>query len=142
MIATILKALRQPIKENDQLNVVEEISGPVSEISIADARILRDGRGYWDDVNGGHLPEDLVWAARGEEMSWVHSGGFYEIVPMQECTEVGEKLLDLIWVDTDKSVDPAHRKVRSRHCVMEYKTKKQGTIHRALFASQLFSATS
>ena len=38
--------------------------------------------------------------------------------------------MDLIWVDTDKSVDPAR----------EYKTKRQGKIQRALPASQLFSA--
>ena len=46
----------------------------------------------------------------------------------------------LIWVDTDKSVDPTRKKIRSRLCAREYKTKKQGTIQRALPASQLFSA--
>ena len=50
------------------------------------------------------------------------------------------KPLDLIWVDTDKSVDPACKKIRSRLCAREYKTKKQSKIHRALPASQLFSA--
>ena len=59
---------------------------------------------------------------------------------MQECKDAGKKLLDLVWVDTDKSVDPAHRKIRSRLCAREYKTKKQGKIQRALLASQLFSA--
>ena len=49
------------------------------------------------------------------------------------------KPLDLIWVDTDKSVDPACKKIRSRLCAIEYKTKKQGNIQRALPASQLFS---
>ena len=51
------------------------------------------------------------------------------------------KPLDLIWVDTDKSVDPAHKKIRSRLCAREYNTKKQGKIRRGLPASQLFSAT-
>ena len=37
-------------------------------------------------------------------------------------------------------MDPAHKKLRSRLCAREYKTKKQGKIQRALFASQLFSA--
>ena len=50
------------------------------------------------------------------------------------------KPLDLIWVDTDKSVDPTREKIRSRLCAREYKTKKQGKIQRSLPASQLFSA--
>ena len=35
------------------------------------------------------------------------------------------KPLDLIWVDTDESVDPTHKKIRSRLCAREHKTKKQ-----------------
>ena len=50
------------------------------------------------------------------------------------------KPLDLIWVDTDRSVDPTRKKIRSRLCAREYKTKKQGKIQRALPASHLFSA--
>ena len=50
------------------------------------------------------------------------------------------KPLDLIWVDTDKSVDPTRKKIRSRLCAREYKTKKQGKIQRAPPASQWFSA--
>ena len=59
---------------------------------------------------------------------------------MQGCTDAGKKLLELIWVDTDKAEDPAQKKIRSRLCAREYKTKKQGEIRRALLASQLFSA--
>ena len=59
---------------------------------------------------------------------------------MPECRDAGMKPLDLIWVDTDKSVDPTCKKIRSRLCAREYKTKKQGQIQRALPASQLFSA--
>ena len=79
-------------------------------------------------------------AARREEIDWVQFEGVYEIVPMQECKDACMKPLDLIWVDTDKSVDPTHKKIRSRLCAREYKTKKQGKIQRALPASQLFSA--
>ena len=43
-------------------------------------------------------------------------------------------------MDTDKSVDTAHKKIRSRLCAREFKTKKQGNIQRALLASQLFFA--
>ena len=46
---------------------------------------------------------------------------------------------DLIWVDTDKSVDLTRKKIRSRLFAREYKTK-HGKIQRALPASQLFSA--
>ena len=45
-------------------------------------------------------------AARREEIDWVHSEGVYEIVPMQECRDADRNPLDLICVDTDKSVDP------------------------------------
>ena len=90
--------------------------------------------------NGGYLPDDLVLAARREEIDWVRSEGVYEIVPMQECKDAGMKPLDLIWVDTDKSVDPARKKIRSWLCAREHKTKKQGKMQRAVPASQLFSA--
>ena len=58
---------------------------------------------------------------------------------MQECTDAGKNLLDLIWVDTDKSVDPAHKNI-GRNCATEYKTQRQGQIQRALFVSQFFYA--
>ena len=45
---------------------------------------------------------------------------------MQECKDVGKKPLDLIRVDTDEYVDPTCKKIRSRLCAREYKTKKQG----------------
>ena len=79
-------------------------------------------------------------AARREEIDSVHSEGVYEIVPMRECKDAVKKLVDLIWVDTDKSVDPTRKKIRSRLCAREHKTKKQGKIQRALQASQLPSA--
>ena len=60
--------------------------------------------------------------ARREEIGWVHSEGVDEIVPMHECRDAGMKPLDLIWVDTDKSVDPTRKKIRSRLCAREYKT--------------------
>ena len=128
MIATILKALREQLKENDQFNAVEEIACPVPEIPREYYQILKEGGRFWDDVNGGYLPEDLLLAARREEIDWVHSGGVHEIVPMLECRDADMKPLDLIWVDTDKSVDPTHKKIRSRLCAREYKTKKQGKI--------------
>ena len=68
LIATILKALREQLKENEQLNAVDEIAGPVPEILLEYDQILK-GRGrFRDDVKGGYLPEDLVLAARREQI--------------------------------------------------------------------------
>ena len=141
LIATILKALREQLKENDQVHSVGENAGPVPEIPLEYDQILKDGGRFWDDVNGGYLPEDLVLAARREQIDWVHSEGVYGIVPMQECKDAGMKPLDLIWVVPDKSVDPTRKRIRSKLRAREYKTKKQGKIRRALPAAQLFSAT-
>ena len=117
-----------------------KIAGPVPEIPLDYDQILKGGGGFWDDVNRGYLPGDLVLAAIREEIDGVHSeGGVYEIVPIQECRDAGMKQLDLILVDTDNSVDPTRKKIRSRLCAREY-TKKQCKIQRALPASQLFSA--
>ena len=127
LIATILMALR------DQLTIVEEIA----EIPREHDQIWKEGGRFWDDVNGGSLSEDIVLTARREETDWVHSDGVFEIVPMQECQDVGMKPWDLIWVDTDKSVDPTRKNIRSRLCAREYKTKKQGKIQRALPASSV-----
>ena len=74
-----------------------------------------------DDFNGGYLPEDLVLAARRKEIDWVHSEGVYEIVPTRECEDAGMKPLDLIWVDTHKSVHPAHKKICLRLCARDCK---------------------
>ena len=122
------------------MNADEEIAGPLPEIPLEYDQSLKEGRRLWDGVNGEYLPEDLELAARREETDWVHSEGVYEFVPMHECRDAGMKPLDLIWVDTDKSVDPTHEKIRSRLCAREYKTKKQCKIQRALPASRLFSA--
>ena len=103
-------------------------------------QILKGGGGFWDDVNGRYLPEDLVLTARREEVERVHAERVCESVPVQDCTDASKNLLKLFWVDTDKSVDPAHKKIRSRLCAREYKTKRQSKILRASPASQLFSA--
>ena len=96
LIATILKALREQLKENDQLNAVEEIAGPAPETPHEYDQILKGGGGFWDDVTGGYLPEDLVLTARREEIEWVHSEGVHEIVPMQDCKDASKKLSELI----------------------------------------------
>ena len=57
LIATILEALREQLKENDQLNAVKEIAGPVPEIPLEYEVILKGGGGFWDDINGGYLPK-------------------------------------------------------------------------------------
>ena len=70
LIETILKALREQLKENDQLNADQEIAGPVPEVPLRiRSNLERRRRRFWDDVNGEYLPEDLVLAARREEDS-------------------------------------------------------------------------
>ena len=49
-------------------------------------------------------------AARREEIDWVYSEGVHESVPMQKCRDAGMKPLDLICLDTDKSVGPTGKK--------------------------------
>ena len=62
--ATILKVLREQLKENDKVNALEHVASPVPELPIEYDLILKDRRRFWDDVNGGWLPEDLVLAAQ------------------------------------------------------------------------------
>ena len=54
LIATILKALGERLKKNDQLNAVEEIAGPTPEVPRDYDQILKGG-GFSDDVSGGYL---------------------------------------------------------------------------------------
>ena len=42
LIATILKALREQLKENDQLNAFEEIACPVPEIPLEYDQTLKE----------------------------------------------------------------------------------------------------
>ena len=73
---------------------MEKLQVQYQKIPLEYDQILKEGRSFWDDVDGGYLPEDLVLAARREEIDWVHSEGVYEIVPMQECKDTGMKPLD------------------------------------------------
>ena len=68
---------------------LRKLQAQVPEISLEYDQILKGGGIFWDDVNAGYLPEDLVLAARREEIDWVHSAGVYEIVPVQECKDAG-----------------------------------------------------
>ena len=98
LITTILKALREQLKESGQLHSGGDCRTSTRNPSDYD-RILK-GRRFWDDVDGGYLPEDLVLAARREEIDWVHPASVDEVVPMQECSDAGMKPLSVIWVDT------------------------------------------
>ena len=60
LIATFLKPLGEQLKENGQLNAVEEIAGSVPEIPLEYDQILKEVKKFWDDVNSGYLPQDLV----------------------------------------------------------------------------------
>ena len=140
MVSVVLRAHRRQLQADGEINSIDEIAGPVSEMPEEYKEILESGGGFWDDVNGGFLPAGAVLAARREEVAWVRSEGVYVPVPEQEAIDAGIRPLDLLWVDTDKSHDPKEPKVRSRLCVREFKTKQGGKVQRALPASQLFSA--
>ena len=90
LVATILKALREYLKENDQLNAVEEIAGPIQTIPLENDQILKEAGRFWDDVNGGYLPEDLVLAATREEIDSVYSEDC-----LRDCSNASMKPLDL-----------------------------------------------
>ena len=47
LIATIPKALPEQLKENDQLNAVDEIAGPEPEIPLECEKILKGGGVFW-----------------------------------------------------------------------------------------------
>eukprot|EP00971_Amphidinium_carterae_P097010 1920458-Amphidinium_carterae.1 len=120
-----------------------EVGGPVPDEPVMPEcwkRMLSDGGGCWDDVNGKWLPADLVWKARLEEQRWLEKEQVYKVVPREESRRAGIPPLDLLWVDTDKSADPSHLQIRSRLCVREYKTRVGGKVKRVLPDAQLFSA--
>ena len=51
------------LKEDGQPSPVDEIAGPVLESPEKYEEQSKQGGGFWDDVNGGYMPEDLVLAA-------------------------------------------------------------------------------
>ena len=140
LITTILKAFREKLKENDQLNAVEKIAGPAPEIPNEKDQSFTDGGGFWDDEKGGYLPENLVLAARREEIAWVHSEGVSEIVLVQKYLQMQTRncWISSGWTQTSLWT-PVTRKF-DRDCAREYKTKKQGKMQRTPLAAQLFSA--
>ena len=77
--------------------------------------------------------------ARREETDWVHSEVVYEIVPKEQCKDAGTKPLDLISVDTDKSVDPIRKKIRSR---LQENTKRRSKVRLNELSIVLCSTTS
>ena len=60
MIATILKALREKFRKNDQLNAVEEIAGPVPGTPLEYDQISKDGGGFWDDVDMENICQKIL----------------------------------------------------------------------------------
>ena len=127
LIATILKAIRRQLEENDQLNAVEETAGPVPEIPLKYDQILKGEGRFWDDVNSGYLPEDHVLAARREEIEWVHSEGVHEIVPMQECRDASMKPFGLDLGGHRQVLWIRHARKFDRGCVQE-NTKRRSKV--------------
>ena len=63
--------------------------------------LMHEGQ-YWDDVKSGWLPNDLVEAARKEELKYIRQHGVYEKVPRDEAWRVTSKPpIRTRWVDTN-----------------------------------------
>ena len=45
---TILKALREQLEEDDQMNTAEGIAGSIPETSLECEQILKERGGYWE----------------------------------------------------------------------------------------------
>jgi len=91
--------------------------------------------GFWDDVNGGWLPEKLVATARQEEIKWLKQRGVYRVVNRSEAWErTGHAPVTLRWVDTNKGgIDNPF--IRCRLVARELTAKTP-----ELQAAELFSA--
>ena len=61
LIATILNALREQLKESAQLHSVEETAGPVPEIPLEYDQILKRGGRFWMMSTVGICPKILCW---------------------------------------------------------------------------------
>ena len=61
LIATILKALREQLKENAQLNADEEIAGPAPEGPLEYDEILKDGGQFWMTSTVDIFQKILCW---------------------------------------------------------------------------------
>ena len=62
------------------------------------------------------------------------------LFPIPVYRDAGKKLLDLIWVNSHESMGATNKKIRSRLCARDCKTKNQCKKQRSLPASQLCSA--
>ena len=54
---------------------LKKLQAQLPQFLIEYDQVLKAGRGFWDDVNGGYWPEDHVLAARRENTALVHSEG-------------------------------------------------------------------
>ena len=63
LMETILKVLREHLKEDDQMNTARETAGSLPETSLECEQILKRTRRILGGVNDGYLPEDLVLIA-------------------------------------------------------------------------------
>ena len=136
LVMAILKGLKFELESRGliktSIRCLHAIGDVPSEPVCPDGAAME---GYWDDVNGGWLQEQLVQAARAEEHAWVHVRDVYEEVDEDMCwSETGRAPISLRWVDTNKGTEELPR-IRSRLVVRELKVKTQH-----MEAAELFSA--
>ena len=91
-------------------------AGPIAE----ETELHEDERygAYYDDVNGGILPTELVEQARKLERDWIDKEGVYVRVPKEQMEADGMQAIPLLWIDTNKG-DSENVFVRSRLVVRE-----------------------
>ena len=127
LVRHILKAITREYTNEGLAHAANAFAaGPVCEEADGKAFSAEDlndesQHRFWDDVNGGWLDPIRVRAARRLEVDWIVKRNVLKIVKRTETK--GKKLLDLRWVDTQKS-DGTHR---SRLVVREIKKAKKAS---------------
>lgn len=141
MVIAVLKAMRRQLLADGKWNSMGAFdAGPVAEelepweqpwMEEWGNRLDVPGVYYWDDVNGGYLPEAEVAEARKLDLDWVDGKKVFTKVRYDESMG---RLLTLKWVDNRKSSGL----VRSRLVVREVTKAKK--VEDRMEAHEVFSA--
>ena len=105
----ILRGLRNQIDEDSSITRVINSVGfeeEEDEYALQDQHIAARHGEYIDDVTGEVLNEDLVKAARAEEIKFLRDRSIYDKVPVAEAWhKTGRAPIDGRWVDHNKGTD-------------------------------------
>ena len=122
------------------MSAVDEIAGPAPQIPLEYDEILKQG-GFQADVTEDICSKILYGPQDVKRFNGNIQKVSTKLSRFKIVKDAGKKLLELTWVDTDKSVDPAHKNFRSRDCVLgNTRRRSKAKIQRPSFASQVFTA--